>query len=78
MLRTTAIQIVAALIFIAVMFGIHQAAAWSTTLMSPDFLSGTLFGAILMAVFGLVAYRLEKSAAFGRGQKQRPSDTIDL
>lgn len=78
MSRTTVLQIIAAVIFIGIMFGIRQVAAWSTTLMSEDFLSGALFGAILMAVLGLVAHRLDRSATFGRGQKHGPSDTIDM
>lgn len=78
MSRTTILQIIAAVIFIAVMFGIHQGAGAFFNWVSDDFGNGFLVGAIFVAVLGLIAYKMDKSAAFGRGQKQSPRDTIDL
>lgn len=78
MSRTTVIQIIAAVIFIAVMAGISFFLKWTTGFMTSDFKSGLLVGAGIVCVGFLIANRLERSPTFGRGQKQRPRDTIDL
>lgn len=78
MSRNTVLQIIAALITVAVLAGIHQGAGWFARWVGPQFTAGLVCGMVLMCAAFLVANKIDRSA-IGRGrEQQRSRDVIDL
>lgn len=78
MSRNTVLQIIAALITVAVMTGLYFVFDGLLAQVSSDFKTGLLVGMVLVSVFVLIAARIDRSA-IGRGRKQQGSrDIIDL
>lgn len=76
--RNTVLQIIAALITIAVLAGVHQGAGWIVDRMSSDFNWGFLSGAIFIGILMAIALRLDRSAVRRGRQQQRSRDIVDL
>lgn len=78
MSRNTILQIIAALITVAVLAGIHQGAGWFATWVGPQFTAGLVCGMALMGVAFLLAHRIDGSTIGRRREQQRSRDIIDL
>jgi hypothetical protein len=78
MSRNTILQIIAALITVAVLAGIHQGSGWILRAAGPQFAFGFVCGMVLMCAGFLIANKIDRSS-IGRGrEQQRSRDVIDL
>ncbi|RWL45311.1 MAG: hypothetical protein EOR60_15325 [Mesorhizobium sp.] len=82
MSRNTVLQLIAAVITIAVLVGIHRGADWFLSRMSPDFGLGMMFGmALILAVWIYEDRQAKRSRAAGSAppaKEQGTRHTIDL
>lgn len=83
MSRNTVLQLIAAVITIAVLAVLHQGLDWFLSRMSTDFMVGVMVGLALMWSIWFYEDRKERNLrAVGRGggaaEQERPRNTIDL
>lgn len=78
MSRATILQLISAVIFVAVMFVIGKVWWFAIGQMSEDFGDGFLVGAGVVCVAVLIGSWMDRSATFGRRGKQGPRDSVDL
>ncbi|RWD13842.1 MAG: hypothetical protein EOS75_16475 [Mesorhizobium sp.] len=82
MSRTTVLQLIAAVITIAVLAVIHQGSGWFLSHMSNDFIVGMLFGMFLVLLVWIYEdWKERRSRAAGdipSAEQQRARHTIDL
>ncbi|WP_143747802.1 hypothetical protein [Mesorhizobium temperatum] len=82
MSRNTVLQLIAAVITIAVLAVLHQGLDWFLSRMSTDFMVGVMVGLALMWSIWFYEDRKERhSRAVGRSgaaEQERPRNTIDL
>jgi ABC-type nickel/cobalt efflux system permease component RcnA len=80
MSRNTILQMIAALITIAILVFIRQGLDWSLRALDPKFMMGLVTGAAGMVIIVLLAfwYDHRKSAALRRRQQQSTRDVVDF
>lgn len=81
MSRTTTLQLIAAVITIAVLVVLHQGAGWFLDKMSGDYSLGFISGAIFVWLIWLYEDRREqrsRRAGNGTAEQQSARHTIDL
>lgn len=74
------LQIIAALITLAVLAGIHQGSGWVFDNLGTQFTAGFIAGAVFLGFFMALAMWWDRSATnpAGRREQQRPRNSIDL
>ncbi|TPM33740.1 hypothetical protein FJ955_03090 [Mesorhizobium sp. B2-2-2] len=79
MSRTTVLQIIAAVITVAVLAVLHQGLGWVANQLSMQSIGGFLVGLLVMWLVWLYADHEEKSARRrGTGEQQRARHSIDF
>ncbi|TPN57457.1 hypothetical protein FJ978_02350 [Mesorhizobium sp. B1-1-7] len=78
MSRNTVLQLIAAVIFVVILIGIHQGLGWILDQMTTQFIYGAASASIVILSVFAVAFWMEGSITFGRGKQKRSRDTIDL
>lgn len=81
MSRNTVLQLIAAVITIAVLVGIHQSADWFLSRMSTGYIAGFLSGCAFIFLIWFLAERQGRSRAGGdirAAEQQSARHTIDL
>ncbi|CAN7597703.1 hypothetical protein LJR234_004610 [Mesorhizobium amorphae] len=78
MSMNTVLQLIAAVITIAVLAVLHQGLGWFLDQMTPQFIYGAAVGAGFVMIMWVMALWMDRSATFGRREQKSPRDTIDL
>lgn len=78
MSRNTVIQVIAAVILLAILVGIHQGLGWLLDQMTTQFIYGAASASVVILSVFAVAFWMEGSVTFGRRKQKRSRDTIDL
>lgn len=81
MSRTTVLQIIAAVITIAVLAVLHQGLDWFLDQMTTEFILGLCVGSVAVTLAFMInslLYDERSMTTFGRRHKKSPRDTIDM